>query len=782
MIFKTFTITLFFVSTILVNNLFSQDQNWDYTAYPWMPAEFHHLDAELRLSETGMIAGDILYSLVIKDEQADSLILDAPGIEIISVEVQNEPAENYISRDKLIVVLPQRFERGQDISLRVQYRANPDFGVHLSSLGTLFTSNLPRSTSHWLPVVDHPSVEFTAEFIFIHPASKKLVMNGRRGEGSVASVDEEVTVYSVNRAVSPTGLNWAMGDLVTTSSTSEQNWLQGTDPELASGFAGRSDSQIYLHSEIEPENSHEIITASADLLMRMQLETGVSYPFRDLHLIVLQDDYWETKTYGSGIVYLFNSRGDILKQVEESLVSQWFGAKLRERQWAKSDAIQMLRAWQLSRFGYEAIANVQTPEPYHVFETSELAPWIKFNESRPDQNAWNKKLSEVVNNFFVSGKYVLSYNELAEGIYNVSGVPLFNGVTLREPETQRDSVDTYTANIDWESGSETVEINFQAVSTPVNELVNVTAEEITANGVKSQQFTFTGQNDTVVLSISPFTENLTLNLTDRDNVRLKVNKPFLFWLYQLQNSGEVSSRAEAAGKLAEYSDNPDLQLALTDLLQREESATVRARILNAVSSVTSGASGTQQLFLQYLGSDNPDSVRIAAIEGLSLFPGDDQIVSQLRSALYQTGSSAVRRAAIRSLYALTQPEAFLNILERSITEEQALYDVPYMLNLLAEKGEPESAVRFGETFLSDNFPYEIRKGVLDLILQYDSSGDRWEARIQRLLFDRDPRIRYYSAEALSLIPAESANDLLDQRFPEEYDERVRRKLQSTGIR
>lgn len=780
--FKTLTTTFLFLITILVSNLFSQDHDWDYAAYPWMPAEFRHLDAEIRLSETGLIEGDVLYSLVMKDEQADSLELDAPGIEIISVEVQNEPAESYISRDKLIIDLPQRFERGQNVSLRIQYRTGPEFGVHLSSLGTFFTSNLPRSTSHWLPVVDHPSVEFTAEFMFIHPASKQLIMNGRKGEGSVVSVDEEVTVYSVNRAVSPAGLNWAMGDLVTIASTTGEDWLQETDPEISSGFAGRSDSQIFLHSEIELENSRDIITESAGLLLRMQQETDVSYPFRNLHLIVLQDDYWETKPYGSGIVYLFHNRGNIMEQVEETIVSQWFGTKLRERQWSDSDAIQILRAWQLSRLGYEAVTGGQSPEPYHVFESSELAPWIRFNESRPDQNAWNKKLSEVVNNLFISGRYILTYNELAEEIYNISGVPLFDGIILPEPEVQTDSVYSYTAVIEWETGSETAEIIFQAENAPLNELVNVTAGEITANGVRYHQFTFTGRNDTVVLSVSPLTENLTLELTDRENVRLNVNKPFLFWLYQLQNSDNPESRAEAAGNLANYSDNPDLQLALTDLLQREENARVQARILQTVSSVTKGASGTQQLFLQYLESENPDSVRIAAIEGLSQFSGNERVISQLRSALYQTGNSDVRRAAVRSLYDVTAPDVFLNILERSITEEQALNEVPYMLRLLAEKGEQESAVRFGETFLSDNFPYDIRKGVLDLIQQYDSSEDRWQARLQKLLFDRDPRIRYYSAEALIHIPAGSANDLIDRRLPEEYDERVRRKLQSIEIR
>ncbi|MDX1629724.1 MAG: hypothetical protein R3345_13550, partial [Fulvivirga sp.] len=399
-----------FVILISADSISGQTANWDYEAYPWMPVEYRHLDAEIRINQEGLIIGDILYTLKIKDEQADSLLLDASGIEIIGVEVQNEPATYSITRDHLQVQLPQRYERKQTLSLRIQYRAKPDFGVHQTVNGTFFTSNLPKTTSHWLPVTDHPSVEFTSEFIFIHPASQEMVLNGRRGDQSVVSLDEEAVFFSINKPISPVGLNWAMGDLSLIQSSLSQEW-QSSNPDLSEGFQGRSDPQIHLYSEVEAQQAEQILNEAANILKKIQDETGIAYPFRDLQIILLRDDFWETKPYGAGTIYLFMNREDLISQVRRSVISQWIGAKLRERQWTDADAILMLQAWQLFRTNSIPDTSRNTPEPYNTFDASQLGPWIVFFDSEPDMAIWNSKLMDVVNQLFLKGTYTLSYNE-----------------------------------------------------------------------------------------------------------------------------------------------------------------------------------------------------------------------------------------------------------------------------------------------------------------------------------------------------------------------------------
>jgi hypothetical protein len=753
----------------------AQEFQWDYEAYPWIPVEYRHLDAEIRLNDNGLIEGDILYTLAVKDEQADSLILDAPGAEILTAEVQNEQVNNYMDGDRLVIYLNEKYRKGDELTLRIRYRSVPDFGVHKSPSGLFFTSNLPKTTSHWIPVTDHPAVEFTAEIMFTHPASKRLVMNGRRGETSVVNVDEEMTVYSMNRAVSATGLNWVVGDLNMIASTEHTDWQQNSGPELQSLFLRRSDSQIHLYSEYETDLLDEILSVAAETFQFMQTETGITYPFRDLQIVLLRDGMWETKSYGSGTIYLYENRGDLVRQVRQSVVSQWIGAKLRERTWSDPDAILLLKSHFISMMTDQLNATEHSPDPYNAFDNRELDRWLNLHQSIAD-TIWDNRMTDAVSELFRSGLYILEYNDLAKIIYNNSGVPYFSGFDPEMPDQESSEEIVYLAEISLEEGSGTLQIKFEALSEAVDELVNVTAVEQSVSGRRTHDLTFTGSEDTIVLSVSSSIENLTLELTDREDMILSVEKPFQFWIYQLQNSGDINERKEAASALSRFSGNPDLQLALTDLLRMEENPEVMAEILRSVSVITNGASGTEQLFLDRTNNQNELEVRLAAVESLALYSGNDSVISRLRSVLNQAGESSIRKAAIRSLFETTEPDRFLNVVESVITDERFLDEVPLMLELLAQKGEEETAVRFGSTFLSDSFPFSIRKPVLDLILELDQSREGWSGRLPALLSDTDPRIRYYSVAAIDRVDSSTGAEWIERRMAEEYDERVRQVL------
>ncbi|MDR9409369.1 MAG: hypothetical protein RI573_11040, partial [Balneolaceae bacterium] len=82
------------------------------------------------------------------------------------------------------------------------------------------------------------------------------------------------------------------------------------------------------------------------------------------------------------------------------------------------------------------------------------------------------------------------------------------------------------------------------------------------------------------------------------------------------------------------------------------------------------------------------------------------------------------------------------------------------------------------TFITDQFPYEIRKEALAIVLDYDRSSSNWEERLPELFSDIHPGIRYMSASALEYVNSGTRNDLAEQFMMEEYDERVRRVLES----
>lgn len=762
--------TLLFVGLTLTQ--ISNAQDWDYEEYPHLPYQFDHLDAEITLSETGSVEGDLLYLIRFKDSGLDSLVFDAPNMEINSIAVNDGNSEFYLDGDKLVIYLDGDFQRREQISLRIQYRTQPRFGYFQTAKGTFFTSNLPGATSHWLPVADHPRVQFTTELIFTHPAGKRVISTGRMSRSDVAGISEEITTYSSNKPVSPVNLNFVMGNLELAASS-----LNETPPgNQRALFEGRSDNQIHIYSEVSDLNARELLNDAMESYAELFNFFGIGYPYRDLSVVVLEDDFWETKPYGAGVIYLFENRGSLHEQLQKALIGQWLGAHIREEQWSDADAILALQAWtanELFELEYELDESAQ---PYHVFAGHLLSRWQNYFKNDPDSK-FTIHFGRVFDQVITEQSHLLTWEKLARMIYNETGYPYFEKFDPGEITIEEEEHFPYTAEMTWNEGESNISISFNALDQPVNELVTVRVDEVTFSETREHELTFTGSSDTIVLNVSNNTENIRLTVTGRDDVNLEIDKPFEFWIYQLRNAEDPVLRKDAAEGLANYSDNPDLQLALKDQMRQEEHPAVYAELLRTLSNVTRGASGTDQTYLDHLSNNYSEEIRRAAVEGMAYFKDNDRIISRLRSIANQAGSAQIRRSAIRSLYEVTGSRQFKNITEDLITSESNLLEVPMMLTLLVRKGEEEAAVQFSSTFLADGFPYSVRSEILELILQVDQSLEGWENRLPTLMADRDPRIRVKSLEALDRIDSTLRRELIEARQVEENDERIRRVLQ-----
>jgi hypothetical protein len=417
----------------------------------------------------------------------------------------------------------------------------------------------------------------------------------------------------------------------------------------------------------------------------------------------------------------------------------------------------------------------QTDEPYHVFDGSLSSKW-HYNFSEGQLVKFSNQFERVYSSLLSESSRVLSWEDLAKEIYKNSGIPYFDTPELAEITVEEFSDQVYQAEMSWDEERQNITVSFEAVAEPVNELVTVQVKEYTLLDEKENEITFTGKSDSIVLNVSGNTENIELSISGRDDIRLEVQKPFDFWMYQLRNDDDSKRRKEAALGLARFTDNPDLQLALQDRMRNEDNPGVYAVLLRTFSAVTRGATGTDQILFDHLSNSNAPEVRLAAVEGLAYFTGNDAVISRLRSIASQTSNGKIRTAAVRSLNDVTDTDRFKIIAEDLITQESLLQDVPLILNLLSDKGEKEAAVQYAGTFLADGFPYSIRSEVLELILQTDQSREGWENRLPSLLVDRDPRIRIQSLNAVDRVSSSFRNEWLDRRMTEEYDERVRRAL------
>lgn len=757
---KLFTTVLLSVLLFfLVPNLYAQ--SYDYPPYPQMDVTYEHLQGELEMNQEGEIRGDVSFDIRFNVESSDSIMLHAVRMLVEDVLLDERTMDFEIHNDTLIVYLDETFSRAQTANLRVVYSTTPVFGVLRTNRGTSFTSQLPLSTRHWLPVADYPSTLFTYDLTVRHPAAKSLVMGGSLVSNEVVSVDTEATRYRTDTEMPVSALFFALSDFETSSRLN-------------------SSRNIFLHVEQPNEielDPDRLLNSADETIRRMEDLTGKSYPFSDLHLVALHDLVWEHRTFAAGAV-LIDVNESIEDQIAYGIMSQWAGVQLREMQWSDSDALQLMQGYFSDQLNLSGSVRDSLLPWNSLYKKVSAENIDRYQYYLSDNDQMARYLSASKESLFDEARFPLTWQDFSRVIYRETGRTISGKPEFLEPVIEKQELYEYRVKMEINDTENEARLQFAAIDEAVEELVSVRAEQFAFNDSDSRELTFTGANDEIVLSIQSTIENIELTVLNRTDVNLTVEKPFMFWIYQLQNSENASKRVEAAIGLRQYDDNPDLQLAILDMIRNESSEEVIAEILETLRMVTSGASGTAQLFLDRIGEDQSFEIRLTAIRALGVYENNDRVISTLQSVIQSANREELKVAAIQSLAKITESERLGTITESLVTRETVLHQVPTLLRALVEKGEAEKAVQLSDTFLSSEFPYDVRVGALSVILGSDQSQSGWVNRIEQLLTDGDPRIRYRAVEGIQYLNESERSRIIETRLIEEHDERVASALRN----
>ncbi|REL24109.1 hypothetical protein DYD21_20075 [Rhodohalobacter sp. SW132] len=756
---KNVTILFTLLFAILLT-LPTSAQEHDYPAYPPMDFRFQHLEGTLEITEMAEIRGDITYTIRFLGETSDSLVIDAERMQVEDIRVDERTMDFEFSEGKLTIFLDEEYSRNDTATLQIVYSTRPVFGVLNNYRGTIFSSGLPLSTSHWLPVLDHPGVSATTDLRVVHPSSRTMVMTGQQRSNEVVSVEQEETRYASQYPVPLTSLFFAVGPFQSDS---------------------RSIDNVRYHIHTERPNGTELEeyrlqNIAAETIEELTEITGIEYPLSDLHILILNDLIGEERPFGAGTV-LVDVNHSIDEQIIFGTAGQWAGVMVREMEWKDPEALQLLMGFFAEKLDLNLPATVfdtDLEEQYDALRPGAVHTYRHFLRENPSVKEW---IEVSLSSIFDEREYPLTWNDFTRMIYRESGQYLTDKPVFEAPVEEIEQRYLYSVNVEHNEAEGEVLLKFDALGDALDELVTVQVTEFTFNESRQRELTFTGGTDEIVLSVPADIENLLLRIEERDDIDLELDKPFMFWIHQLRNGESPKDRREGAAGLRNYSDNPDLQLALLDIIEDESDADVYAEILRTLSFVTDGASGTSDMFLSRTRSDHPERVQIEAVRALSSYGENDMVISRLQSIIRSSENETMRREAIHSLAAITDLDRFTTITESLIVQESTLYEVPLLLETLSSKGGEERAVQLADTFLSTEFPYELRSRSLQLILDLDQSQQGWENRIDDLITDRDPRIRYLAVGGLQHLSDEKIRELLDVRKTEEFDLRVYRGLE-----
>ena len=755
MIVRNFTLILAIFSTLISTVQTCEESSvvFDYETLPYQPFDYQHVDLEITLDPAkALVSGVAEYTFSPKVDGLTEMLLHTSESAIEAVVLDGEEADYYISSDSLLISFADSSVAGTEHILKISWQSNSTFGLLQDYKGNLWSSKNPLAHHHWFPVFDHPRVELTVDATFNIPNETEVLFNGDIADVAPASQSRKKVHYQTERTVPVTGLGFAMGDFVIS--------------EMTAGF-----TKIRLFS---PENGYTeeerngLVVEAARIKRAVENELSFEYPWDGLNVVILPDNIWEERTHGTGTVYLYENLGSLTNQLKRGIYSQWFGEYLRQEQFimGEESVDQMLAS--VLHFSLEDSAiTLQNPDSMFTVDV-----WNNFQTNFILSDFYDEIFRKSLKDFVRIKQGVTPFSEYEAVWYDQTGVP-FNQIPLIEPAAQmeHETNDEYLVDAIFDEMNSELKLAFTLQEGSGEELSSLTLVEHQFDGTETHEVIFTGTSDTAIVQLGQSVEFITFEDKSFATDHLQYgNFPLYFLLNQLR-SPEASERALAATLLPQHSDNPDLQLALSDILAFEEDADVIAAINASMAKITAGASGTEEKFLEGLQSDSKE-VKLASIQALANYPENERVVSAIRTEVLR-GEDEVFTTALEVYQHLAGRDELLSLAKRLQRSDSTGVKVLHVFFSSDSLHQNTESIEIVESYLDTKFPYTTRKYALEFLKEYDLDANRWNDRLEALSKDRDPRIRFLAVEAIPMFSSTSeALVSLKSAMLEESDPRV----------
>lgn len=748
-------------------------QSFDHQPYPKLDFDFTELELELGIQPQNLrIDAAATYRIEANVSGADTVILYAAHMDISSASVDGESAEFRMHNDSLLIPLAEAAEKGQAYEVRIRYSTDPRFGLLKNSNNTVWTSLLPRSQRHWVPVVDNPHVTLKTSFNISVPAGYTVWATGRKtGEESVS---EEVVQYQFasEAEVPASDLAFAIGNFENQSTT---YGIKGINLAVEQELTGEVDLQ-------------QLLQQAYDGLGSIEKEMQSEFPYDRLNIVVLKDHGWEMKSWGGSTVFIYQNRGDLQRQLLRGIIAQWIGSRQRAGQWSQADAIMVYQTLLQQSIGGET----QEVEVKDQPQTSRKSIYELFGPQR--WNAWQQRWlqwTEQSKDWIIRDTHpemmkqlspVIGWRDYAGLWYRLSGQPMFVASEVlnmdRADTSSSGSADQamtdsvrYRVSYQLDETGEQLALGFKSVQGVYDELKTLRLHKIYAEGTETEDISFTGMTDAISVGVSPDIRTARLEIPDQLKLEIEEHKPVPFLLYELRNAESLDQSVRAAKNLGSHTDNPDLQLAITDALEREVEPEVRAALLTSLAGITQGAAGTEQLFLDALQHES-QTVRQAGLKALQNYPENPDILSTVQQVTVSTDRLPVFKQGIATLSTIASGEELKGFIADIVRQDTVGHRSVAAIRQLADEGEA-GILSEAERFLDEEYDYGVRQAALDLLTEYENTSDNWLERGRELLAESpDPRIRYLVVQGLLKNRNPEIISFLEEYRADEYDARV----------
>ncbi len=732
----------------------------DYPVRPDMEVEYAGMELQLEAGFDGKrIRGTAVYRFRPKHAYVDKLVWSAPGMVIRELELNGERVSYRLQGDSLVISFPDEPDPVREHALSVSYTAEPEFGVHFRHNGTIFSSALPGGTAHWVPGPIHPwsampvvtRLEVPEQYTGVATGALELETSTDRGR---------LFVFRSATDVPLSGLFFAAGQF-----------------EVEDSFSGTKNLRIYREEGVStPDRIQELLSFMTRRVRDYERLMQSEIPLQSFHAVLLSDNMWETCPYYAGAVVTHGDGDQAGTMIARALAAQWFGISLRPERWQESGHITLLQAlaaeklseadWQVTKDSVEEAFII--PETVYQARSMDYWQWSRHFLRQNSMPVYTGALDALMRTLAVR-KGVLTSFEFSSLMYEITGRWMD---TPQITEPQPDESLRYRVVAEEIRGSDRVSLTFEALDDLSDEEIGARVYFVRDGRIHDMSVTFSGTGDRLELSPGGFINNLWVEAAEENEIRFEMEKPFSFWLYQLRRDEDADRRKEAALALMDFSIDPDLQLAVQDLLNREQDPKVLAAMHRLMAELTAGASGTERRFLEGITSRH-EQIRLESMKALGSYTGNTQVENQVFSVIQSSDDIRLVNEAIRTYRKLITEEDFRDFAIRFLREDRQdqLFTKTLIEELFAIPAH-ESAVNAVREYLNAGYYFELR-WLAFRQLRKNAAQTGWQEDFARKFSDDpDPRIRFATLFSVSHMNFEERGPFLDSRMLVEYDIRI----------
>jgi aminopeptidase N len=307
-------------------------QRRERTVESWKPL---HYDVNLSFNEqlTEISSARTEISVEVLKPNVTKIDLDFGELAIDSIQIAGAPAQFDRTNEQLNVALPRAANRGDKLSIAINYHGKPKDGLIFArdrdGKQSATGDNWPNRVHYWIPTLDHPSAKATVSFTISAPQRYQVVANGKSGATTQNALMSQWK-FDEGKAIPP----YCM--IVTVNEGAVINSPDQTITNL-----------IYNVPQKDRDYAVKGFSSAAPALAFFN-QTIAPYPYEKLALIVAETRFGGMEN-SSAIVFASNllalhggekmsARFGIPTRIENvvahEIAHQWFGDSVTETTWA----------------------------------------------------------------------------------------------------------------------------------------------------------------------------------------------------------------------------------------------------------------------------------------------------------------------------------------------------------------------------------------------------------------------------------------------------------------